>query len=72
MVIAACVRSKGPSSAYTGRSPTRERAINSKEDLSPSGYTWDAEPRASEVAVPGMSKSRKSYLCLEPSDSRHR
>ena len=43
-------------SAYTGRSLTWEQAINSKEDLSPSGYTWDAEPPASEVAVPGMSK----------------
>ena len=43
-------------SAYTGRSLTWEQAVNSTEDLSPSGYTWDAEPPASEVAVPGMSK----------------
>ena len=43
-------------SAYTGRSLTWEQAINSKEDLSPSGYAWDAEPPAAEVAVPGVSK----------------
>ena len=43
-------------SAYTGRSLTWEEAINSKDDLSPSGYTWDAQPPAAEVAVPGVSK----------------
>ena len=43
-------------SAYTGRSLTWEEAINSKEDLSPSGYRWDAEPPAADVAVPGVSK----------------
>jgi hypothetical protein len=43
-------------SAYTGRSLTWEQAINSQEDLSPSGYSWDSEPPASEVAVPGLTK----------------
>jgi len=43
-------------SAYTGRSLTWEQVLNSKEDLSPSGYTWDAEPTKAEVAVPGVTK----------------
>ena len=43
-------------SVYTGRSLTWEQAINSKEDLSPSGYTWDSQPPALRVAVPGVSK----------------
>jgi myo-inositol 2-dehydrogenase/D-chiro-inositol 1-dehydrogenase len=43
-------------SAYTGRSLTWEQAINSKEDLSPSAYTWDAKPPASDVAVPGVTQ----------------
>lgn len=43
-------------SAYTGRSLTWDQVLNSKEDLSPSGYTWDAEPPKSEVAVPGVTK----------------
>jgi predicted dehydrogenase len=42
-------------SAYTGRSLTWDEAINSNEDLSPSGYAWDAEPPAAEVAVPGVT-----------------
>jgi predicted dehydrogenase len=43
-------------SAYTGRSLTWEQAFNSQEDLSPSGYGWDAEPPVAEVAVPGVTK----------------
>jgi len=43
-------------SAYTGRSLTWEQVLNSKEDLSPSGDTWDAEPPQAEVAVPGVTK----------------
>jgi len=43
-------------SAYTGLSLTWEQVLNSKEDLSPSGYTWDAEPPKAEVAVPGVTK----------------
>jgi predicted dehydrogenase len=43
-------------SAYTGRSLTWEQVLNSKEDLSPSGYTWDAKPPKAEVAVPGVTK----------------
>jgi hypothetical protein len=29
---------------YTVKAITWEQAINSKRDLSPSGYTWDAKP----------------------------
>jgi len=43
-------------SAYTGLSLTWEQVLNSKENLSPSGYTWDAEPPKAEVAVPGVTK----------------
>jgi predicted dehydrogenase len=43
-------------SAYTGRSLTWEQVLSSKEDLSPSGYTWDAEPPKAEVAVPGVTQ----------------
>ena len=43
-------------SAYTGRSLTWDQVLNSKEDLSPSGYTWDAEPPKAEVAVPGVTQ----------------
>jgi hypothetical protein len=30
--------------------------MNSAEDLSPSSYDWDAQPPASEIAIPGMTK----------------
>jgi predicted dehydrogenase len=43
-------------SAYTGRSLTWEQVLNSQEDLSPSGYTWDAEPPKTEVAIPGVTQ----------------
>ncbi len=43
-------------SAYTGQSLTWEQALNSKEDLSPSGYAWDDDPPPAEVAVPGVTK----------------
>jgi predicted dehydrogenase len=43
-------------SAYTGRSLTWEQVYNSQEDLSPSEYTWDAEPPKAEVAIPGVTQ----------------
>jgi hypothetical protein len=46
----------GRMSAYTGQQITWEMAMNSKEELSPKAYTWDAEPPSSEVAVPGVTK----------------
>ena len=30
--------------------------LQSELDLSPSGYTWDAEPTKAEVAVPGVTQ----------------
>lgn len=42
--------------AYTGQAVTWEQAMNSREDLSPAGYTWDARPPASEVAMPGVTR----------------
>jgi len=43
-------------SAYTGQTLTWEQMLNSKQDLSPSGYTWDSKPPKAEVAVPGVTK----------------
>ena len=42
-------------SAYTGKSLTWEQAMNSKEDLSPPRYDWDAPIPAPPVAVPGVT-----------------
>jgi hypothetical protein len=30
--------------------------MNSKEDLSPSGYDWDAKPPEAVIAVPGVTR----------------
>ncbi|MBM3880139.1 MAG: Gfo/Idh/MocA family oxidoreductase [Verrucomicrobia bacterium] len=43
-------------SAYTGQSLTWEQALNSQEDLSPTSYSWDAQPPPSPVAIPGVTK----------------
>lgn len=43
-------------SAYTGRTLTWEEAMNSHEDLSPSGYSWQANPPAADVAIPGVKR----------------
>ena len=43
-------------SAYTGQSLTWEQVFNSKQDLSPSEYTWDSRPPQAEVAVPGVTQ----------------
>jgi len=45
----------GRMATYTGQKITWEQALNSKEDLSPAGYTWEAEPPKSEIAVPGTT-----------------
>ncbi len=42
-------------SAYTGKTLTWDQILNSQQNLSPSGYTWDARPPASPVAVPGVT-----------------
>jgi predicted dehydrogenase len=43
-------------SAYTGQSLTWEQILNSRQDLSPSGYTWDSQPPEAQVAVPGVTR----------------
>ncbi len=47
---------QGRMATYTGQKVTWEQAMNSAEDLSPSGYTWDAQPPVSEIAIPGITK----------------
>ena len=42
--------------AYTGKVVTWEQALNSRENLSPAGYTWDSAPPASSVAMPGVTR----------------
>lgn len=42
--------------AYTGKNLTWAEALNSKEALMPSAYTWQGEPPAAKVAVPGVTK----------------
>ncbi|HIG26275.1 MAG TPA: Gfo/Idh/MocA family oxidoreductase [Verrucomicrobiales bacterium] len=46
----------GRMAAYTGQSLTWDQVMNSKEDLSPSGYTWDTPITAPQVAIPGVTK----------------
>jgi len=42
--------------AYTGQMVTWDQAMNSREDLSPAGYTFDSRPPASEIAMPGVTR----------------
>jgi predicted dehydrogenase len=46
----------GRMAAYTGQEVTWEKALNSKEDLSPPAYDWDAKLPDPPVAVPGKTK----------------
>src|SRR4051794_17948067 len=46
----------GRMAAYTGQQVTWEMALNSKEDLSPPRYDWDAPPPPSPIAVPGQTR----------------
>ena len=41
--------------AYTGQEITWEMA-QSKENLSPNRYAWDAQPPAAQIAVPGATR----------------
>jgi predicted dehydrogenase len=45
----------GRMATYTGQKITWEQAMNSKEDLSPERYDWDAKPPKSEIAIPGVT-----------------
>jgi predicted dehydrogenase len=45
----------GRMAAYTGKKITWQMALDSKQDLSPSGYAWDAQPPDARLAVPGQT-----------------
>jgi predicted dehydrogenase len=45
----------GRMAAYTGKQVTWQMALDSKQDLSPAGYTWDAPPPEAVLAVPGQT-----------------
>ncbi|MSQ97338.1 MAG: Gfo/Idh/MocA family oxidoreductase [Gemmataceae bacterium] len=47
---------QGRMAAYTGQSVTWEQALNSREELSPQGYTFDSRSPASAVAMPGVTR----------------
>jgi myo-inositol 2-dehydrogenase/D-chiro-inositol 1-dehydrogenase len=46
----------GRMATYTGQEISWEQAMNSREDLSPERYAWDAKPPKSEVAIPGVTR----------------
>ena len=46
----------GRMAAYTGQQVTWQMALDSKQDLSPSGYAWDAQPPEARLAVPGQTR----------------
>jgi len=46
----------GRMAAYTGQQITWEKALNSKQDLSPPRYDWDVPLPESAVAMPGVTK----------------
>ena len=46
----------GRMAAYTGQEITWQMALDSKEDLSPSEYSWNGKPPAATVAIPGRTR----------------
>ncbi len=46
----------GRMAAYTGQEITWEMALQSKENLNPDRYAWDARPPAVPIAVPGQTR----------------
>jgi hypothetical protein len=46
----------GRMAAYTGQEITWDRAMNSKEDLSPPRYDWSVKLATPSVATPGVTK----------------
>jgi predicted dehydrogenase len=46
----------GREAAYTGQRITWEQMLQSKQNLQPAEYAWVANPKATEVAVPGTKK----------------
>ena len=47
----------GRMAAYTGQEVTWEMALNSKEDLSPARYDWDAPPPPRSWPSPARPRS---------------
>jgi predicted dehydrogenase len=43
----------GRMAAYTGQEITWDKALGSKEDLSPDRYAWDGQPPPAKIAIPG-------------------
>jgi hypothetical protein len=56
MVTSTMMAIMGRMAAYTGQEVTWEMAFNSKEDLSPSRYDWNAAPPVVHIAVPGQTR----------------
>jgi predicted dehydrogenase len=48
----------GRMATYTGKAVTWEQAMNSKENLSPERYKWDAKPPEAVIAMPGVTQVR--------------
>jgi predicted dehydrogenase len=46
----------GRMATYTGQVITWEMAMNSREELRPSEYSWNGKPPPAEVAMPGVTK----------------
>ena len=46
----------GRMATYTGQTITWDQAMNSQEDLSPDGYTWNSKPPPSPIAIPGVTR----------------
>ena len=55
MAASTLVAIMGRMAAYTGQEVTWEMALNSKEDLSPARYDWNAAPPVAGIAVPGQT-----------------
>jgi predicted dehydrogenase len=47
---------QGRMAAYTGRAVTWDEAMQSKEDLTPASYEWNAAPPDSPIAIPGVTR----------------
>lgn len=46
----------GRMAAYTGQIVEWDRAMNSREELKPDGYTFDSRPPLAQVATPGVTR----------------
>ena len=46
----------GRMATYTGKRIEWDQAWNSKEDLSPASYAWDAKHAPPPPAIPGVTK----------------